>query len=634
MSRFRLWMVCLSGAAAIWLTGRPENVTGSLSGSQLAAMARAAKGSFVPPTQADLDQARKRLVQAMASLEQRLKTAGPEAHGWRVYLRWEDLRAQLARPEGPELPVLDQIYARFDAGYQGLNLVWFESVRDALRQYLNTARAIGNAELPKQYEELLDELSVHLEAYDRQPSPEQAAAIGAALDWLESAGQAAALVQAIRACYVQPNFFAQASMQLIAATLLREVDEDEPIEDCILGTAVYGTGRAVGEATAELVPNDQRAQVDIVFSGTVRSNTVGYNRSVRVFSDGITWLGTRKSVFIEPDRIWTVPSCADAQTATDIRCIAAPGPLVERIAWRRARRQKPLAEAIGAEHAADRASVRADERGDKEIAQADDRYQKRFRKRLLDRNLYPSQLRYYSTNSALCAVGLQAGRGALAAPTSPPAVAQPHDLTLQLHESLLNNMAEEDLGGAIVPEERFQADVIELLGRLPERLKPDPQSLPWTITFARRLPISLQCGDGEFTVTVRGRSFARGDERYPGMNVTAVYRVESGPEGVKAVRQGDLAIFPPGFQRGAGKRLSVRQQILRDLLERRFSKIFDREIVPEDIELRGGEGQTDRGKLTPVRWEVTPGWMTLSWKHVPPAVDKAKPPQHPASAAR
>lgn len=600
----------------------PSPVVAAPTAEQLPALARAAKETFVPITQADLDRARGQLLEAIEFLNARFETAGPEAADWREYLMWEELQKELAKPEGPELTTLDKVYARFAAGHDGLELVWFEAVSGALRQYLITARAIGDKELPGQYRELLEELAKHLETYWETPSPEEASAIAMGIEWLQSAGQAKELVQAIHAQLAHPNMYAQVSRELVAAAVARMVDEIQPVEDCILEVAIRGTGHARGQATAELVPNAERAQINIVFNGTVHSNTIGFaERGVRVYSTGLTHLLTRKPVFLEPERIWAMPSAGDAQTQTNIDNIEAQRRLVERIARRRARQQQPLADAIAAQHAAQRANAQADAQGNPQVVQADQRYQTQVRQPLDERNIYPQRLHYYTTSDAVHAVGLEAGSADLGASTTPPPVAQPLDLTMQMHESMINNMIESLFGGAVMTEQRFQENLTELLGSLPDRFKSDKEGEPWTITFAQHQPISVNFkGANEFSITVRGRSYARADERYPGMNVTANYRIEQTPEGAKAIRQRDVEIYPPGFQPGTGKKLSVRQQVLRDLLERRFEKMFDKEFRPQDIQLQDRQDPNSQniGTLTLVGWEVAERWMTTTWKRLPP----------------
>jgi len=638
MADFRMWLVTMSMAGflsggAVVIAQPPAIPAESVpavadqgpavpSAEQLPALARAAKATFVPLTPSDLAAARTKLEEAIRALDARLQAAGPEAADWRAYLLWEELQQQLAKPEGPDLGTLDKIYARFAAGYDGLELVWFEAVGDALRQYLNTARAIGDKELPGQYQGLLEELAKHLEAYLQEPSPEEASAIAMGIEWLQSAGQAKELVQAIRTQFVHPNLVVRVSRDLVAAVTVRMVDEIQPVEDCILNVAINGTGHTRGQAIAELVPNSERAQINIVFNGTVHSNTIGYaERGVRVYSTGLTQVFTSKPIFVDPERIWTTTSVANAQTQTNIADIEAQRRIVERIAWRRARQQQPLADAIAAQHAAQRATAQSDGQGDSQVAQANQRYQTQIRQPLLERNIFPQKLRYFTTAEAVHAMGLQAGPADLGSSAPPPPVAEPLDLNVQLHESMINNMIEGLFGGAVMTEQRFQENLTQLLGVLPERFKSEKDAEPWTITFARHQPISVNFGKtNEFSITVRGRSYARGEERYPGMNVTATYRIEQTPEGAKAVRQGEMEIYPPGFQPGAGKQLSVRQQVLRDLLKRRFDKMFDKEFRPQNIQLRSQpeQGNQDLGSLTLVGWEVQARWMTTTWKRLPP----------------
>ena len=127
--------------------------------------------------------------------------------------------------------------------------------------------------------------------------------------------------------------------------------------------------------------------------------------------------------------------------------------------------------------------------------------------------------------------------------------------------------------------------------------------------------MTVRFADGELHITIRGHSYSSGDSSYPGMDVTAVYKIVEGDEGLKAVRQGELAVFPPNFKPGSGKRLAVRQQTIRRMLERRFGKIFEEEMVPEPLELPGR--WADSGKYGLDQWETADGWMVMAWNRLP-----------------
>lgn len=97
------------------------------------------------------------------------------------------------------------------------------------------------------------------------------------------------------------------------------------------------------------------------------------------------------------------------------------------------------------------------------------------------------------------------------------------------------------------------------------------------------------------------------------MNVSANYTVgltepdELGIRGVKLVRQGDLEIVPPGEPR----RLSGREITLRTLLEKRFGKLFEPEVVYDGLILPGrwrAAGILDTRQLV-----VGSGWLAVAW---------------------
>jgi hypothetical protein len=97
------------------------------------------------------------------------------------------------------------------------------------------------------------------------------------------------------------------------------------------------------------------------------------------------------------------------------------------------------------------------------------------------------------------------------------------------------------------------------------------------------------------------------------MNVTAVYKVEASPTGMKAVRQGDLQIFPPGFVPGT-RRFSVPEQTLRSMLERRFSRLFTPELGGDPMEPPGRFKNI--GPLVISNLATQGGWVTIGMRPI------------------
>lgn len=586
---------------------------------RLPAACRTAKGVFVPRTDADLANAKSELVAAVARLDARLKAAGPGGDNWKAYLKWDEMQAQLSGETGEDLGGLDAIYARYASGNDGLELVWFVDVREALRQYLQTARAIDNAGVETQYATLLDGLADHLKTCARPPTPDQVLVIDTAIRWLEAAGQAPWLVQAIRHHFAEPNFLARVSAEVVGAGIAGPVDQTEPVRDVILGTNIQGTGHTTGNITVELVPADQRAEIKIVAQTTTESQTIGHNGPARIHSTGTTQITTRKSILIDAERIRALPAGSQAVTNSTVTAIrsARGGGVVERAAQNRVYQRKPEADRIAARHAEQRANRRADQEAGQVIDEANATLVKKVRQPLVQRGLFPEMLRFNTTETALHVTAFQGGAAQLGAAVPPPKLPETPDLAVRVHESMIHHLADGAFAGMTLEEERLLDVITQLVGPLPEELQPEDDGERWGITFARQQPISVRFADGRLRLTIRGRKYTRGDNSYPGMNVTATYKIQKAGRGFKLVRQGELEILPPGFTPDSGGQLSVRQQVIRNLLQRRFGKIFTKESVAEPLELPGKWSQA--GKFALAQWEAADGWLVMAWKKVPSA---------------
>lgn len=594
-----------------WLA---ELCAGSL--KDLAARARASKPAFLPPGKRAVALARTRLAAALRALDARLAAAGAGGRDWRLYLSWDALHAELAKGDQADPERLDAIYYKFDAGHEGLGLFWFSDVRQSLRDYLTAVRAVEQAELKDHYAALLDALAGHLETMGEAPTAEEAALTADYLGWLRDARQAPWLVAGVRRRFARPNLLAQVSADVVCAGVARPVDDVSPVIDVILGTDIRGTGHTVGQITARLARNGRMAEIDVLFSGTARSDTIGYNGPARVFSTGETALAASAKLWITPEGILASPATAQAQTRSTIDAIGLVrgGGLVERIAWKKACKTKPQAERIAARHAEHRLAGRIDGQLAAAAADANERLAERLRRPLAERRLLPERIELTSTEDALHVVALQAGEGQLAAPADPPALAGKPDLALRIHESMVNNSAASALSGAILTDEHLRRMGEEggLLADLVKQVQSEQEGGPWTLHFAPQRPVMVSFAHGRFRITLRGQAFQRGETPYPGMDVTAEYRIEKTDQGFKAVRQGELRIFPPGFVPDSGEQLSLPEQGLRDLLKRRFAKIFPPEFVPEPGDLPGDWKAA--GPVALCQWEARDGWLVMAWK--------------------
>jgi hypothetical protein len=615
-------MVCAQQTAPVGAAVGPS------AAQDLPALARAAKSEFRPLTQADVADVKATLVVAVGRLKERLARDSENGKSWCSFLQLDTLEAQLNQST-PDVKALSTVYGRFASGQNGLELIWFADVRDGIRRYIELASGVDNPGLKDAYLERLDLLAGQLEAYAKTLSPETATDIGESLAWLESARQAPSLVHAVRSRFVYPNFDGQVSGDVIAAGVAGPVDETAPIEDVILGTVIHGMGRTVGQTTAPLAPDPSFGVFDAVLQATNYSNNVGRNGPVCIYSTGTTAIGAAKRFWIDADGLHALPAVSSACARTTINDIQAKRAIIERLAWRRAGKQLPEAEYIASRHAEQRVSRRVDEQAVSQLEQANRDYQNKLRSPLADRRAFPREVLFRTTPTFLQAVGLMASPNQLSASAVPPKPTEAADLGVRLHQSMINNMAATVLSGLVLREDMLQSAIKAELGHVPDRLKPDPDKdqEPWTIVFARRDPITVAFTDNGFRATLRGREFYQADRRHPGMDITAVYKFEKVGQQVKAVRQGELQIFPPGFKPEAGHRLSVPQQTIRTLLQQRLGKILQPELLPQGFTPQGKAASL--GKFVPVEMTGRDGWLTIGWRRT-----RAPAPKPDATASR
>ncbi len=566
-----------------------------------------AEANFRPITEADLKASKAALETTAGKLGDYL--TGANGAAWKKYLQWQDLQAQL-KAEKPDVDVLAAVYHKLTADQVGLEMPIFTNTADAVERYVSEL-ASHSSDFHDQFVEQIKSLSAALEQYAQEPTEETATAIGTRLGWLQARNQVPVLIRVIREQLSRPNLQVVASERLVAAGIEQPLDELTPVHDYILGTNINGNGHMVGTVTVKLVPSENNAKLDTLLSGVVTSRTVGLNGPATIYSNGATAIAGRKRIVIDDKGFASYPATAAANTNTLVTGIGGSG-LVQRVASRRVGEQKSQAERIAADHAADRVRLRMDKQINEQMAEAHANYHRKIRNPLIRRREFP-ELKLRTTEQNLLLDVLAADRSQIAAPTSPPAISVDNDVAVQIHESMINNLAAALLGGVTLEEEALQERIIELRGSLPESLESDEDRDPWSITFARSQPVSVKFADDGIQITIRGQRYTSGDQDFRAMNVTADYKIkvsepdQQGIHGIQLTRQGDLTIVPPGKPR----RLSGREITLRTLLEKRFGKLFEPEVKYDGLILPGRWRQA--GILDTKQLEVSGGWLVLAW---------------------
>ncbi|MBA2117547.1 hypothetical protein [Bremerella alba] len=573
-----------------------------------------AKSEFKTVTPADVATAKSTLQTKLNSLQSLLSNGSSEnEQAWKDFLRWDDLQAQLSA-ETPDMRTLEEIYLKFKGSYAGLDKKQVVSARQALRTYINLAYFVQVDQYKQQFDMQLKTLSEAVKRYTQKATGDDARSIGAILGWLEQGNQVPASVKMIRNKLDQPNLYASVSRELIAGGIRRSVDQVSPVREVILGTNVRGTAHMVGDVDVNLVPSKNRGLIELTLTGTVSSDNVGVNGPATIYSTGYSTIGASKLLSVDKDGLTPSAAVAHADTTTTFNAICAKLRLVQKIATKRAYQQKSQAEAIASQRTETRIEGRFDNETKDLVADANTRLQEKLYRPLNGRDEFPDEINVSTTSDHLNLEVMQASQSQLAAPGPAPATEDKQaDLTLKLHESIVNNYGETFLAGVKLTDERLVELLKERDAEIPEELQITPDTDPWSITFDYQSPIQVVFDNDTLKIGIRGRQFTRGDnEVNRTIAISADYKIEKGENGTLLTRTGPVVVDFP-----TQERLGPLDLTAKTFLRKKFEAVFKQEIVGEGIKL---EGQLEKaGTLRISSLSVTPGWFVGSWRLEAPA---------------
>jgi hypothetical protein len=398
------------------------------------------------------------------------------------------------------------------------------------------------------------------------------------------------------------------SLEFVNAAVAQSIDRTDPVSDVILKTHISGTGRTIATVGAGLIPDDQAAVIDLITIGATTTQTVGINGPVQLYSASTIPFEIRQRVHVRPAGVQAGVPCARAESdstltglTTDFQCLLDG--LVKKIACKKYRKNKDKAEDIASRHAEKRLNESAQSEAGPRLQDAD----RALRDNLADlraRGMALAALRFSTSKDAVLVRADFAGQGAIAAP---PELAPRSYLALRVHETMINEYGRADLAGKTYTGEQLENGA-KKLGRAEGPIPKDDKD--FSITFTKDKPLEATFADHGLRVVIRLAEFTSGENDYSGMDMTVKYKFVTAGEHIKAVRQGPIEAFPPGFK--AGQKLSARQQAMRTVLQKRFAKLLKEELVLKDVELSTDLRQA--GPLVATRAQADRGWLLVTWR--------------------
>lgn len=482
-----------------------------------------AEHRFAEPADAWFTETQADLREEVARVEAAFLAMDPqEAEDWRQHLHWHLLTGKLdSRP----------VSYQGQASYKELALVrrWLYSNRPGLEgpifadlrvkmdAHLDAAFTFSQDELQNQYLAKLELAREQLRAIANDPSDKTAVAMGRTLDWFAKTGQLAGEVEEIRTLLSQPNaqiIVSEAFAGQILQIFDTEVRDSFPVRDLNRAPPsglrqkrrtlkVRGTANTTGTTTLDVTPNEEDAEISLVFTGDVfaRCKADAGPAVIHVITSGpVTAL---KPVLFSTTGWALGETEVDAPVNTRLTNITAERRIIRGLARRQAEKPESMAHmrSTAKAHTSKMIVENMDKRVDEAVAEIRAEFQ-RMRGSMEGFSEVVAPLRREGATPEL--VGLKSTDDALVVNAASIRRSQfgallPYendtvggDIQFRVHLSFLNNSLETILGGKTLSDEFLMRYAKILQAQLPIPLMVHSRSTRWAITTEKHRPLELE----------------------------------------------------------------------------------------------------------------------------------------------
>lgn len=592
--------------------------------------------------QSELAQAFAAFQRAYSQMDAFLRAQTTEIErGWREHLNTR-LLAEVVAGKTVSAYELDQNLWWYFRNKPGLDLPQLVAVREAGRRYSDALKmaATSETDLRRQFEMKRDRLADLLAEAATQPLSVDTIEIGQLVGWMERAHQVKGWIPAIRQTFERPNVqYSLSSKLLLNAFQPQNIDRAEPVTDYFRGTTILGNTEFHGTTQAVLTPNPAQGNIDVVLTGTANTKSQGFNRGAIINSTSTTAVTSVARLVIQPRGFTMMPAVTSAHTESTLESTSYhPNrefrlPLVERVVKRVgagvAMKQAKANQADAEVHASQVAQARftpeldreVNERVGKRLQDVNKLYTDNFYLPFYRHDVFPKQFAFRTLNQRISATATLATYGQFGNVSPAPALPADSDVTVQLHESAINNFVEAAYGWFVASDEYVENFAKTLYGELPQELWVYKGSERWSLEFERFSPFTLHLGQDRLDVKFRIEKFVRIEKKqWLPVALSASYRIKREGEKFLFVRDGAPKI-------DFGQNPDLGEEARRDLVAFASPKLAA--LVPEaptfpNLMLPEGVTEGQLPALENTRLTLGNSWLTGSWKVVPKK-DKPKP---------
>ncbi|MCG8652118.1 MAG: hypothetical protein MI861_19925, partial [Pirellulales bacterium] len=504
----------------------------------------------------DREQSDRSVIQAVRLVRSELAETGDEG-GWNRYLLLDEVMALADSDELEQRQITAQrLLSRLVwHGLRADQRAWLE--RDSIEQFAEAIRPWARSAVD--YAKLLG----HVERQESDAIDLAAIEIANSVQALRFAENPAAteVAQALDTYYRNANV-RMAISETMLQKMLPSIDPQAiPVRTQLFGSKVRGVGQVRSRLAVQLNPSANRWSIELRTHGDVRTQSTGFNGPVAVRTSGDSLFTAATPIEVGPNGIHTGQSRVQVSGSTRLRGIRTDydgwplvGSLVQSIAASRYESVAPQSNRISNRKIQYQVGNEIDTQLDQRVDEATKRLSRMVLGPLGTLQLDPKVVDMATTQERLLARYRLAGDWQLAAFTPRPRAPRSSLMSLQVHQSALNNTLEQ-----LVPRDEPKSieaivnEGLEMFGQ-PATAMPDDIPDDVTVQFASTRPITIEIHEGEFWLTLRVMRLTRG-ERLDLRRFIVRAKYVPNLEGLEAslVRDGHLRI--------SGPKMSMRQRL-------------------------------------------------------------------------
>jgi hypothetical protein len=397
------------------------------------------------------------------------------------------------------------------------------------------------------------------------------------------------LAEAVNAYYRNANVRVALSIALVNRMIPPQNPQVEAVEDNIVGAWVSGQSQTSTNVRVTLVPDKQKWNLSLEADGQVATDTSSSKGPATFFQHGWSFFKARKKITMDCRGIRAYSAEADANANSDLQDFATEfdgvpllGGLVRNIARNQYEAAQPQAKMETEGRIIQRASSQLDSQVTERLEKSKQDFQLKILKPVRDLNLEPTPVDLETTADRLIARYRIAAREELGAYTPRPQAPSDSMLSVQLHESAMNNVLEQlHLGGRKI-------ELAELYKEMAERFAPGkkvevPEDLPENVfvTFAEDDPIRVDCQDGRVRLTIHITELVQQGtrNRWTNFSVHAYYAPSADQLDANLYRDGIIELIGDNRPLPLGQRTGLTAIFARVLSRNRKLHIINQQLA-------------------------------------------------------